>query len=67
MCTIDYAVVIVMAVFIFASASWVISARKWFTGPIRQIEEEQMAAGVLPPRDEASEKGSSEQNENEKS
>lgn len=34
----DYAVVIIMAVFIFASASWVISAHKWFTGPIRNVD-----------------------------
>ncbi|KAF9465959.1 amino acid/polyamine transporter I [Collybia nuda] len=30
----NYAVVIVGLVFVFASASWVISARKWFHGPI---------------------------------
>ena len=35
---IDYAVVIVMAVFIFASVSWVLSARKWFHGPIRTVD-----------------------------
>ncbi|KAF9220947.1 amino acid transporter [Gyrodon lividus] len=32
--TMNYSVVIVMAVFIFASASWVLSARYWFTGPV---------------------------------
>ncbi|KAI0940376.1 hypothetical protein AcW1_005133 [Taiwanofungus camphoratus] len=36
--TMNYAVVIIMAVFIFASASWVISAHKWFTGPIRNVD-----------------------------
>lgn len=30
----DYAVVIIGTVFVFASISWVISARKWFLGPI---------------------------------
>jgi amino acid permease (GABA permease) len=35
--TMNYAVVIIMAVFIFASASWIISAHKWFTGPISNI------------------------------
>lgn len=35
----DYAVVIIMAVIIFAGLSWVISARKWFTGPVRTVEE----------------------------
>jgi hypothetical protein len=38
--TIDYAVVLVMAVFIFASISWVISARKWFRGPISNVEKD---------------------------
>ena len=35
----DYAVVIIMAVFVFASASWVISARKWFKGPVTTVED----------------------------
>jgi hypothetical protein len=35
----DYAVVIVMSVFIFASISWIVSARKWFTGPISTVEK----------------------------
>lgn len=37
----DYAVVIIMTVFIYASLSWVISARKWFKGPIRNLSEEE--------------------------
>lgn len=36
----NYAVVIIMSVFIYASLSWIISARKWFTGPVRNITEE---------------------------
>ncbi|KAN0126751.1 Amino acid/polyamine transporter I [Russula decolorans] len=36
----NYAVVIIMSVFIYASLSWVISARKWFKGPIRNLGEE---------------------------
>ena len=35
----DYAIVIIMAVFIFASVWWVVSARKWFKGPVRTVEE----------------------------
>jgi len=35
----DYSVVIIMGVFIFASASWVLSARKWFIGPVRTIDD----------------------------
>ena len=27
-----------MAVFIFASVWWVLSARKWFRGPVRTVE-----------------------------
>ncbi|KIM39625.1 hypothetical protein M413DRAFT_415651 [Hebeloma cylindrosporum] len=37
---INYSVVIIMGVFIFASASWVLSARKWFTGPVRTIDDD---------------------------
>ncbi|KZV67015.1 APC amino acid permease [Peniophora sp. CONT] len=65
--TLNYAIVAVGIVITYSIGFWLISARKWFTGPVRQIEEEQMAAGVLPPREEGSEKGSSQQNENEKS
>ncbi|KAK7696095.1 hypothetical protein QCA50_000738 [Cerrena zonata] len=36
--TMNYAVVIVMAVFLFASISWVISARHWFHGPVSTID-----------------------------
>ena len=34
----DYASVIVLAVFIFAAASWLLSARKWFIGPLPNID-----------------------------
>ncbi|EKM56083.1 uncharacterized protein PHACADRAFT_257146 [Phanerochaete carnosa HHB-10118-sp] len=37
--TMNYAVVIVMSVFIFASVSWIVSARKWFIGPVTTVEE----------------------------
>lgn len=37
---IDYAVVLVGAVFVFASVSWIVSARKWFKGPIITVERE---------------------------
>ncbi|KAL1694173.1 amino acid/polyamine transporter I [Schizophyllum commune] len=37
----NYAVVLIMAVFIFASLSWVLSARKWFRGPVRTVEVEE--------------------------
>jgi len=35
----NYAVVIIMAVFIFASVSWIASAHKWFIGPVKTIDE----------------------------
>jgi amino acid permease (GABA permease) len=35
----NYSVVIIMAVFIFASLSWVLSARKWFCGPVRNVDD----------------------------
>jgi hypothetical protein len=28
-----------MAVFIFASVSWIVSAHKWFIGPVKTIDE----------------------------
>ncbi|EJF62151.1 amino acid transporter [Dichomitus squalens LYAD-421 SS1] len=36
--TMNYAVVIIMAVVIFASLWWIVSARKWFKGPVRTVE-----------------------------
>ncbi|KAF8159275.1 amino acid transporter [Crassisporium funariophilum] len=35
----NYSVVIIMGVFIFASASWILSARKWFIGPVRNVDD----------------------------
>ncbi|KAI0355500.1 amino acid transporter [Trametes cingulata] len=39
--TMNYTVVIIMAVFVFAGLSWVVSARKWFKGPVKTVEEEE--------------------------
>lgn len=36
----DYAVVIIMGVFIYAALSWVVSARKWFKGPVPNLSKE---------------------------
>ncbi|KAH9854849.1 amino acid transporter [Lenzites betulinus] len=38
--TMNYTVVIIMAVFVFASVSWAVSARHWFKGPVKTIEGE---------------------------
>ena len=40
----DYAAVIVLAVFIFAAASWMLSARKWFVGPLPNVDGIHMKA-----------------------
>ncbi|KAI9467111.1 amino acid transporter [Lactarius psammicola] len=37
---VDYAVVIIMGVFIYAALSWVVSARKWFKGPVTNLSKE---------------------------
>ncbi|KZT69568.1 amino acid transporter [Daedalea quercina L-15889] len=36
--TMNYTVVIIMAVFLFAGGSWIISARKWFVGPLPNVD-----------------------------
>ena len=36
--SIDYAVVIIMGVFICSGVYWLVSARKWFTGPVKTVE-----------------------------
>ncbi|KAJ7173578.1 APC amino acid permease [Mycena filopes] len=35
----NYAVLIIMSVFIFATVSWVTSAHKWFHGPVRNVDD----------------------------
>ena len=40
---IDYAVVILFGVFMLSALSWVLSARKWFKGPIPNISADEMA------------------------
>ncbi|CCL99204.1 uncharacterized protein FIBRA_01219 [Fibroporia radiculosa] len=44
--TMNYAVVIIMAVFIFASCSWIISARRWFVGPLPNIDDGSTVASL---------------------
>lgn len=52
----DYAVVIVLAVFMISAASWILSARKWFNGPVPNIsaEEATKTAGGLVQNDSES-------------
>ncbi|KAI0705722.1 amino acid transporter [Cerioporus squamosus] len=40
--TMNYTVVVIMAVFAFASLYWIFSARRWFKGPVRTIEDDEV-------------------------
>ncbi|KAG0704285.1 amino acid transporter [Suillus ampliporus] len=50
--TMNYSVVIVMAVFIFAAGSWVFSARHWFTGPIPNIDVQSVSSSYSEKPDD---------------
>ncbi len=41
---VDYAVVLIVGVLVFASLSWIFSARKWFKGPVRTIDDAQVGS-----------------------
>ena len=47
--TLNYTPVAVGIVIIWAFGTWFLSARKWFTGPIRQIQAEEMGIDVDDP------------------
>ena len=47
--TLNYAVVAVGIVVAYSLGFWLLSARKWFTGPIKQIEAEEMGVDVMDP------------------
>ncbi|KAJ2918863.1 hypothetical protein MD484_g1536, partial [Candolleomyces efflorescens] len=47
--TLNYAIVAVGVVIAYSVGFWLLSARKWFTGPIRQIEAEGMGIDVMDP------------------
>jgi len=47
--TLNYAVVAVGIVVAYCIGFWILSARKWFTGPIRQIKAEAMGIDVIDP------------------
>ncbi|EPT00229.1 hypothetical protein FOMPIDRAFT_1030520 [Fomitopsis schrenkii] len=42
----NYAVLLIMAVFIFACSSWILSARKWFTGPLPNVNDTSTTASL---------------------
>lgn len=37
----DYAVVIIMGVFIYAGFHWIVSAHRWFKGPVKTVDDPQ--------------------------
>lgn len=47
--SLNYTVVAVGIVAVWALGSWALWARRWFVGPVRQIEAEQMGIAVNEP------------------
>ncbi|KZT30162.1 APC amino acid permease [Neolentinus lepideus HHB14362 ss-1] len=47
--TLNYAIVAVGIVSTYSFGFWLISARKWFTGPVKQIAAEEMGINVMEP------------------
>jgi len=47
--TLNYAIVAVGIVIVYSVWFWLISARKWFTGPVKQIAAEEMGINVMEP------------------
>jgi len=50
--TFNYAIVAVGIVMTYSVGFWLISARKWFTGPVKQISAEEMGIGIQPEETE---------------
>ncbi|KAF9043773.1 APC amino acid permease [Hymenopellis radicata] len=47
--TFNYSIVAVGIVVIYSVSFWLLSARKWFTGPVKQIAAEEMGINVMEP------------------
>ncbi|KAF7340855.1 APC amino acid permease [Mycena sanguinolenta] len=47
--TFNYSVVAVGIVIVYSVGFWLLSARKWFTGPVKQIAAEEMGINVMEP------------------
>ncbi|GAW00671.1 APC amino acid permease [Lentinula edodes] len=47
--TLNYAIVAVGIVITYSFGYWLISARKWFAGPVKQIAAEEMGINVMEP------------------
>jgi len=46
--TFNYSIVAVGIVIAYSVGFWLVSARKWFTGPVKQIAAEEMGIDVIP-------------------
>jgi hypothetical protein len=55
--TLNYAVVAVGVVVAYSLGFWLLSARKWFTGPVKQIVMEKRGVDVMAGQVEDREKG----------
>lgn len=47
--TLNYAIVAVGIVITYSVGFWLVSARKWFKGPVKQIEQEVLGVDVMDP------------------
>ncbi|KAF9005180.1 APC amino acid permease [Cyathus striatus] len=47
--TLNYSIVAVAIVILYSFGFWIVSARKWFTGPVKQIAAEEMGIDVMDP------------------
>lgn len=47
--TLNYAIVAVGIVLTYSIGFWFISARRWFSGPVKQIEQEALGVDVMDP------------------
>lgn len=47
--TLNYAIVAVGIVLTYSIGFWFISARRWFSGPVKQIEQETLGMDVMDP------------------
>ncbi|KAJ3818710.1 amino acid/polyamine transporter I [Lentinula raphanica] len=54
--TLNYAIVAVGIVVTYSVGYWLISARRWFAGPVKQIAAEEMGINVMQPGSADSEK-----------
>ncbi|KAF5368040.1 hypothetical protein D9758_004481 [Tetrapyrgos nigripes] len=47
--TLNYTIVAVGIILVYSIGFWIISARKWFNGPVKQIAAEEMGINVMDP------------------